>query len=57
MADEWSYISHILQREEEEFQAAMRVGVGATLLCTTDLDKIELLMYLLALVLSPSRQK
>ena len=35
----------------------MRPEVGATVLCTTDLDKIEFLMYLLMLILLPSRQK
>ena len=45
MADEWSHISHILEREEEEFQAAMRVEVSATPLCITDLDKIKLLIF------------
>ena len=41
MEEEWSHISHILEREEEEVQAAMRVEVGATHLCTTHLDKTE----------------
>ena len=57
MADTWTHITHILGREEEEFQAPMSVEVGATSLCTTDLDKIEFLMYLLMLILLPSRQK
>ena len=57
LADKWSCISHILEREEEEFQAAKRVEVGATPLCTTDLDKTEFLKYLLMLILLPSRQK
>ena len=57
MADEWSHISYILERQEEEFKAAMREEVGATLLYTTDVDKIEFLMYLLMLILSPNRQK
>ena len=34
----------------------MRVEVGATPLCTSDLDNIEFLIYLLMLIL-PSRQK
>ena len=49
MADEWSCISHVLEREEEEFQAATRAEAGATPLCTNDLDKTELFMYLLML--------
>ena len=58
MANEWSHISHILEREEEEeYQAAMRVEVGASPLDMTDLDKIEVLMYLLMLILSSIRQK
>ena len=59
MADELSHISHILERkeEEEEFHAAMRAEVGATPVYTTDVDKIEFLMYLLTLILLPSRQK
>ena len=55
IANEWSHVSHILEREE--FQAAMREEVGAIPLYTTDLDKIEFLMYSLMLVLLPSRQK
>ena len=51
MADEWSHISCILEREEEEFQAVMTAEVGATFLCTTKLDKIEFLVYLLMLIL------
>ena len=57
MANEWSHISHILEWEEEEFQATMRTEVSATPLYTTDLDRIESLMYLLMLILLPSRQK
>ena len=57
MVNKWSHISHIVEREEEEFQAAMMVEVGATPLYTSDLDKIEFLMYLLMLILLPSRQK
>ena len=57
MADKWSCISHILERGEEEFQSAMRVVVSATPLYTTDLGKIECLMYVLMLILSPIRQK
>ena len=57
MADEWSSILHILEREEEEFQAAMRAEVGATAPCTTVLDKNVFLMNLLVLILAPSRQK
>ena len=45
MADEWSHISHILEREEEEFQAAMRAEVDTTSLCTINSNKIEFLKY------------
>ena len=45
MADEWSPISCILERGEEEFQVTMSLEVGATPLCTTNLNKIEFLMY------------
>ena len=57
MANEWSHISHILEREEEEFQTAMRVEVGVTPHYATGLDKIEFLIYLLTLILLPSMQK
>ena len=57
MADKWIHISHILEREEEEFQAAMKVEVGATPLCTTSLNKIEFLIYLLMLILLSGIQK
>ena len=43
MAGERSHISSILEREEEEFQAAMRAEVGTIPLCTTNSQKIELL--------------
>ena len=56
MADNWSHISCILERVEEEFQAAMRAEVGATSLCFTNSNKIEFLKYLLML-LSPSTEK
>ena len=39
--DRWSHISHILEREVEEFQAAMRAEISATPLYTTDLGRIE----------------
>ena len=57
MEDKWSHISHILEREKEQFQAAIRVEVGATPLCTTNLNNIEFLIYLLMLILLPSIQK
>ena len=47
MADELNHISHILERVEEEFQVAMREEVGDTPPCTTNLNKIEFLVYLL----------
>ena len=43
MADEWSHISCILEREDEEFQAAMRAQVDIIPLCTTNSNKIEFL--------------
>ena len=57
MADKWSCILHILEQEEEESQAAMRVEVGHTPLCTTNVNKIEFIMHLLMLILSPSIQE
>ena len=57
MADGWSCLSCILEREEEEFQMAIRAEVGATPPCTVNLSKIEFLLYLLMLILSPSIQK
>ena len=43
MADDWSQISHIPEREEEEFQAAMRAEVDITSICTTNSNKIKFL--------------
>ena len=57
MVDEGSHISCILEREEGEFQAAIRAEVGNTSLCTTNSNRIEFLKYLLVLILSSCIQK
>ena len=57
MTDKWGHISHILEREEEEFQATVTAEVGAASLSTTNSNKIEFLKYLLMLILLPSIQK
>ena len=43
VADKWSPISSILEKKEEEFQAAMRAEVGTTPLCTINSNKMEFL--------------
>ena len=43
MADKWDWISHVLEREEKEFQQAMPAEVGTTSLCTINSSKMEFL--------------
>ena len=41
MADKWGHISHILEREDREFQEAMRVQVGTTSFHTNSSSRME----------------
>ena len=41
MAEEWGWIMHTLEREDKEFQEAMRVQVGTTLPHIKNSNKME----------------
>ena len=41
--DKWDHMSHILEREEKEFQEAMRTEVGTTSFQTNSLSKMKYL--------------
>ena len=43
MAARWGYISHILEREDREFQEAIRVQVGTTFCHTNSSSRMEFL--------------
>ena len=43
MADKWDCISCILERDNREFQKAMRTQVGTTFCCTVNSSKMEFL--------------
>ena len=43
MTEEWGHISHILEREDREFQEAMRAQVGTTFSHTLSSSRMEFL--------------
>ena len=43
VVDKWDCISHILERENREFQEAMRAQVGTTFPHTINLSRMEFL--------------
>ena len=41
MADKWSHVAHILEREAREFEEVMREQVGTIFCSTNGLDSVE----------------
>ena len=57
MAEKWGQIAYILDREDREFEEAMKGQAGATFSSTKGLNKMGSIKMLLVLALWPSIQE